>query len=138
MDEAAKFDTDKLRYDLIAPEALEELARVYTFGAAKYADENWRKGMRWRRIFGAIMRHSWAWMRGEDVDQESGLPHLAHAAWGCFTLLAYSKCRLGEDDRPVMPSVSQQTPATAAPVTKHTPADCYAKARSLLHGESRA
>lgn len=108
MDEAVKYDQGKLRYDLIPPEALEELAAVYTMGAAKYADENWRKGMSWRRVFAAIMRHAWAWMRGEDRDSESGLPHLAHAAWGCFTLMAYAKGNLGQDDRPVVNTPTMQ------------------------------
>lgn len=97
--EAAKFDGGKSRYDLIAAHPLELLARVYTFGAKKYADEDWRKGIGWKRIFAAMMRHAWSWMRGEDLDPESGLPHLAHAAWGCFTLLEYSQTCKQFDDR---------------------------------------
>ena len=98
-DEAVKFDGEKVRYDLIPADSLHKLAEVYTFGARKYADENWRKGMSWKRIFGAIMRHSWAWFRGEDNDPESGLPHLAHAAWGFFTLMHFSDHCKKYDDR---------------------------------------
>ena len=113
MGEAVKYDQGKLRYDLIPPEALEELVRVYSFGAAKYDQDQWRLGMSWRRVFAAIMRHTWAWMRGEDRDSESGLPHLAHAAWGCFTLLAYGKGGLGQDDRPVVSmAMVQPSPST--------------------------
>ena len=145
MDEAVKHDQCKLRYDLIPPEALEELAAVYTMGAAKYADENWRKGMAWRRIFGAIMRHMWAWMAGEDRDSESGLSHLAHAAWGCFTLMAYAKGGLGQDDRPAINTPMVQ-PSPPAPQPKHVPVedlqitlvDAYAAAHVNLHGERRA
>ena len=43
--EGQKFDTDKLRYELLPPELLEETARVLTFGAVKYADRNWELGM---------------------------------------------------------------------------------------------
>ena len=47
------------------------------------------------------MRHLWKWHRGEDLDKESGLTHLAHAAWGCFTLIWYTKHRSDLDDRSI-------------------------------------
>ncbi len=94
-----KFDEGKIRYDLIDAYALEMLGKVYTYGTIKYDDNNWRKGFKWCRIFGAIMRHAWAFWKGEDNDPESGLPHMAHCAWGCFTLLNFSKFKIGEDDR---------------------------------------
>ena len=97
--EAVKFDGEKIRYDLIPADSLHALAEIYTFGAKKYEDENWRKGTSWKRIFGAIMRHMWAWFRGEDLDPESGLSHVAHAAWGCFTLLNYINTQKEWDDR---------------------------------------
>ena len=99
MNEGRKDDGGKLRFDLIPAEPLEQLAQVYTFGASKYADHNWRKGISFSRIFAAIMRHSWAFWRGEDNDKESGLPHLVHAAWGCFSLLEFMKHRKDLDDR---------------------------------------
>lgn len=98
-EEGVKLDEGKNRYDLIDAYALEELAKTYTYGVIKYEDHNWRKGMKFSRIFGAIMRHTWAFWKGEDLDKESGLPHMAHAAWGCFTLLNYSKYHKNLDDR---------------------------------------
>ena len=97
--EGIKYDTDKARYDLISAYSLHELAKVYTYGAKKYEDRNMEKGMKWGRIFGAAMRHAWAFWRGDEVDSESGLPHLAHCAWGFITLLEYSKYRREFDDR---------------------------------------
>jgi hypothetical protein len=94
-----KDDQGKLRYDLIPPVALEELVKIYTHGAAKYGDHNWEKGLSWSRVFGAIMRHLWAFWKGEDYDPESELSHVAHAAWGCFTLLTYMKEHRKLDDR---------------------------------------
>ena len=79
-DGAVKSDANKARYDLIPATPLDLLARIYTMGAKKYADRNWEKGMAWGRVFAAIMRHLWAFWRGEDLDPESGLPHPAHAA----------------------------------------------------------
>jgi hypothetical protein len=94
-----KDDHGKERFDLIPPYALLELARVYTMGASKYEDRNWEKGMKWGRVFAAIMRHLWQWWGGLRIDHESGLSHLSHAAWGCFALLEYDRRGIGEDDR---------------------------------------
>jgi hypothetical protein len=57
------------------------------------------EGIGWKRVFGAAMRHLWAFWKGEEIDPESGLPHLAHAAWNIFTLLNYAKYRREYDDR---------------------------------------
>lgn len=94
-----KFDDGKTRYDLLPAYPLEMLALIYTFGARKYEDNNWRKGLRWGRVFAAVMRHLWAFWQGEDLDPESGLPHLAHAAWGLFTLMEYGVTHPELDDR---------------------------------------
>ena len=89
--EGVKFDEDKTRYDLVPTYPLEQLAKVYTYGAKKYADHNWRKGIKFSRIYSAILRHLEAIRNGELVDPESGLPHAAHAALGCFSLIQYTK-----------------------------------------------
>jgi hypothetical protein len=87
------------RFDLMPPDALEEIARVYGWGASKYADRNWEKGYNWGWSFAACMRHLWAYWRGEDLDSESGLNHLAHAGWHILTLLTYVIRKIGTDDR---------------------------------------
>jgi nucleoside 2-deoxyribosyltransferase len=97
--EGVKFDQGKERYDLIPGYALNELAKIYTYGTQKYDDNNWRKGMKWGRLFGAMMRHAWKFWRGESIDSESGLHHLAHAAWQCFALMDYEKTHPELDDR---------------------------------------
>lgn len=75
-----KDDLGKVRYELIRPKAYELWARVLTYGADKYGDHNWElldnaEG----RYYGALIRHLEAWRRGQSLDEESGLPHLAHA-----------------------------------------------------------
>jgi len=97
---AGRFNADKTRYDLVAPFAMEQLAKVYTYGTIKYDDDNWWKGLKWKKdVLGCIFRHVWKWVRGEKFDDESGLHHLAHAAWNCFTLMEYERNNIGVDDR---------------------------------------
>lgn len=81
-------------------EALSELGRVFAYGEQKYDDYNFRKGYRWSLSFDAMQRHAWAFWSGEDRDGESGLHHLAHAAWHCLVLTFYSLTGRGTDDRP--------------------------------------
>lgn len=95
-----KDDVGKLRFDLIPAHALEELARVYTIGAAKYADRNWEKGLAFGRVFAAMMRHAWAWWRGERSDPVDGQHHLSSVAWCAFALMEFERTRPGFDDRP--------------------------------------
>lgn len=79
VEEFLKFDGDKLRYDLIPPSALEGLAAVLTFGARKYKPNNWKNCEEPERYLAAAMRHMEAFRRGEELDKDSGLPHLSHA-----------------------------------------------------------
>lgn len=78
VDEFMKFDTDKLRYDLVPPEATKALAEVLTYGAKKYKPNNWKQGTPDRYV-AALYRHLEAWRSGEMHDSESGLSHLSHA-----------------------------------------------------------
>ena len=100
MTEGRKDDSEKLRYDLIPPEAIEALADILTFGAQKYSDRNWERGMRWGRVFAACMRHLWAWWRKAGPDPDTGKSHLWHAACCVAFLIAYESRNAGEDDRP--------------------------------------
>lgn len=77
------------RYDLMPKQALDALARVYAFGATKYADHNWRKGYEWSKSYAAAMRHLTAFWDGETIDAESGLPHPAHAMFHLAALLTW-------------------------------------------------
>lgn len=108
--QGAKHDDGKHDWSLLPPDATEEVIRVYEHGVNKYGRDNWRKGLYFSRIFSAIMRHLWAWWKGADRNAEdANLKHLAQAAWGCLTLLEYTKNskyglfdnRLVEDCAPV-------------------------------------
>lgn len=87
VEEFMKFDTDKIRYDLIPPKAMRHLAKVLTFGAKKYKPNNWRNNTDLSRYEGALLRHFEAYRMGELIDEETGMPHLAHALTNLVFLL---------------------------------------------------
>lgn len=94
-----KADTGKPRFDLLPPEVMEGYARALEYGARKYSERNYEKGMNWGRVFGAAMRHMWAFWRGEEFDKESGLHHLESALFSIGALYVYTKRKIGKDDR---------------------------------------
>jgi hypothetical protein len=97
--EGRKDDFGKLPWHLLPPDAVEEILKVLAFGQSKYGARNWEQGMAWHRPFGALMRHMWAWWRGEKADPETGLTHLAHAGCCILFLLSYELRQIGVDDR---------------------------------------
>ena len=99
-DAGRKDDTAKLRYDLIPPEPLREKARLFTFGAQKYGDWNWRNGIAYSRLYAALMRHLQAfWSDREDYDKESGVHHLIAVAWNAEALYEMQRLHCELDDR---------------------------------------
>lgn len=82
-----KLDDEKRRYDLIPWREFGLVADVLTYGAKKYSPGNWVHVPRAHgRYMAAAMRHLAARAEGQLVDEESGLPHLAHAV--CSLLFA--------------------------------------------------
>ncbi len=80
MEKGVKYDNEKLRFDLLPIKSLVDVVKVLTYGAVKYADNNWMYVKPFKpRYYAALWRHVIAYMMGEELDQESGLPHLAHA-----------------------------------------------------------
>lgn len=88
-DPGVKNDLKKVRWDLIPSDALEEVAKVLSYGAHKYAERNWERGISWHRCFRAIMNHAWYWWRGQTKDPETGYSHMAHVACNALFLTAY-------------------------------------------------
>lgn len=99
MAEGVKYDDGKLPLDLLDPLALSGLAAVLQFGARKYAADNWRGGISYRRLLAALLRHTFAIMRGIDLDEESGLPHIDHVGCCWMFLSNMMKTRHDLDDR---------------------------------------
>lgn len=84
---------------LIHPTALTMVGEAA--GGGKYPPwDHLERPLPYRMLYDAVLRHLMAFWAGENTDPESGRHHLAHAAWGCLTLLTYSILGIGEDDRP--------------------------------------
>lgn len=90
-DKGTKHDAEKLRMELLDFDALEGLSEVLTYGANKYGANNWRKGISNDRLVGALLRHLSAFLRGEEIDRESGKPHIDHVGANWMFLSNRSK-----------------------------------------------
>lgn len=88
------------RHDLVPVRPLQILAEHYGLGSLKYDDRNWEKGYEWSKSYASLQRHLLAFWSGEDIDAETGSPHMAAAAWHCFTLLEFMLTHPKYDDRP--------------------------------------
>lgn len=85
----------KLRWDLLPLAEIEDIVRVYTEGAKKYADNSWQDiPDGFNRYLGALMRHLVAYTKGERYDKE-GFMHLSAVCWNAIALLYYDKHNKG-------------------------------------------
>lgn len=90
----------KTRHDLLEPYAIEQVAKVFSLGAVKYAPYDWLMGgMPYSKMLASLKRHINAFEMGEDLDPETGLHHMAHAAWNALGIVSYSKWFPENDDR---------------------------------------
>lgn len=88
-------DEGKVRLDLIPSEAIFALGDILTYGCKKYAPRNWEGGIAYSKIWGSILRHGYKWIRGEQIDPESGFPHLEHMMCNLMFLVTYERRGLG-------------------------------------------
>lgn len=98
-EEAKKSDYDKEDLSQVPPSFRKYAAKAFMFGEKKYGRYNWRKGFRWHRLYSALNRHLDQWWEKEDLDPESRLHHLSHAAACLAMLIEHVDKNLGEDDR---------------------------------------
>jgi hypothetical protein len=87
--------------DLLPSKALIGIAKAMTYGARKYSDYNFKKGkgLEWRQPYAALMRHMVAFWDGEDIDPESGLPHIYHIGACAVMLIDLIDSNRGKDTR---------------------------------------
>jgi len=99
--DAIKFDKEKPKMDLFPPKALKAIAQGMTHGAKKYNRFNYKlgEGLNWTQPYAACMRHLNAWNDGEDMDEDSGLPHLWLAGCEMVMLIDLVESEIGDDTR---------------------------------------
>lgn len=93
MDNFKKFDTGKPDYSLFEPIIMEAYCTIGTMGAKKYGRNNWKKAKveDYPRYLAAEYRHDMASQNGEELDPESGLPHLWHKLWNIVARIYLEK-----------------------------------------------
>ena len=91
------------RFTLIPAGPLKDVARIFTFGAGKsHVDEARAPDSEVNHLapdvytdaapcINAALRHINAYLQGEDIDDETGLPHLAHAIVRLFIAMVVPK-----------------------------------------------
>lgn len=88
--EGVKHDQTKTRWSLMPWAELEEVAKVMTHGAEKYAPDNWKK-LDPERLEDALLRHITDWCKGEKTDPDTGFSHLSHAACNVLFLMWHDR-----------------------------------------------
>lgn len=86
-----KADQNKTEWDLIPYEELEDVVKVLQMGAKKYKRDNWKNCDNPSRYVNALLRHVISYVKGDKIDSESGLSHLAHAMCNCLFLMWMDK-----------------------------------------------
>lgn len=86
-----KADAGKTQWSLLPFDELEDVVKVLEMGAKKYSKDNWKKCDNTERYKDALMRHTIAYVKGDKVDSESGLSHLAHAMCNCLFLMYFDR-----------------------------------------------
>ena len=94
-------------YDLVPfQEMTDAYARVAEYGSRKYAPWNWSKGLSRVQILGSLLRHAFAYLRGEERDSGpngSGLRHTDHILWNAVALVHNVHWDLEDGRRPEPP-----------------------------------
>lgn len=118
-DVGRKDDSGKLRYSLIDPFAIAWLAASLSYGAVKYAPENWRKvDDANNRYYDSLKRHLEAWRTGEHDDPDSGLHHLSGVMFAAMCLTALNAPRdLAEIAKRTVEAIRRELKRKAAAAT---------------------
>jgi len=94
-----KNSAGKDRWDLVPWEELEQVVKVFTHSTKKYEPDNWKTVPNAENeYFAALQRHIASWRKGEQLDKESGINHLAHAIC-CLLFLMWFDARMSNNPR---------------------------------------
>jgi hypothetical protein len=94
-----RYNNGKAELHQVPTSLILAVAKTLMYGAQKYEKGNFRKGMSWTCVYDCLQRHMMKWLDGEQNDEESGLPHLYHAACNIAFLIEYAETCPELDDR---------------------------------------
>lgn len=89
----------KLTYNVLSMEVQAGEAAVWENGAKKYKRGNWLIGGAYTNTADSLLRHVAKFLNGEDIDDESGLPHVDHIVTSAKILSHSFHTRKDLDDR---------------------------------------
>lgn len=98
-EQGLRYNKGKLKWSYIPFFALEPMIEVLMFGAEKYSPWNWTKGLSWTECTESLLRHTHAFLGGEDHDKESKLHHIGHMMCNVLFLSYMILTGKGTDDR---------------------------------------
>lgn len=96
---ADRFNDGKTQWSLLDLDTIEGLVKVLEFGTVKYLANNWKKGLSFTSICDSLDRHKQAFLNGENLDKESGLPHVDHMQCNTMFLAYMFKFKPDMDNR---------------------------------------
>lgn len=76
--QALRYNQGKINWSLVDFKSLEPMVDVLAYGTKKYSRDNWRIGMPATQIIESMLRHTFALLKGEKLDNESLCKHIGH------------------------------------------------------------
>lgn len=93
---------DKLRWELLPLEDMEDVVKVYTAGAKKYGPNTWQNlPDGYNRYKAALLRHLVEYDKGNKIDEETGCHHLAAVAWNAIAMLHIAKQNMKNNENTI-------------------------------------
>ena len=100
-EKATRHNSGKPKVSLVleASEAIDGLALALEYGVTKYGRGNYMQGngLKLTEVADSLLRHTKAWLDGENIDPESGLPHVDLMQANTLMLSQLSKTRDNDD-----------------------------------------
>ena len=96
---ALRYNNGKRRWALVDFESIEPMVEVLEYGCKKYEAFNWMKGHPTTDLCESLLRHVYAYLRGEDNDPESGISHIGHIQCNAMFLAYVMKNKPELDNR---------------------------------------
>ena len=95
----AKDTKGKAKLRLVPYDALVAIAEVREFGIKKYKDDHGWKGVDTLDFQEAAMRHLGKALAGQEIDEESGLPHIYHALTSLAMAVAVNNFKVKDEKK---------------------------------------